>query len=747
MRRTGTPRRISRFASLHAALAAAAIVLCAAPATIVAAPTESVSLAEWSRLVWSNASLGNDRVVFNLLRHLPENHDDAAVRDLRASFDRHIEHEQSRDQRRTERAAELRAELVDHLGKNELAKAIVNAIELTDVAPDRAEVLNDDKVRAMVDTAERGARAAEAEGRWLDAQDMFFRLSMLFEEDGRYRDDLRRVTERIGFLRIYVPEKLHEMRNAQRVRDGEDPLPPFNAAGEDWRSRVNGIDQFMVRRALLRARQSHVDGVRLGSLIHGGLRSVRTMATTPDLGAVFPGLLDDAARAAFLAHVDAKLAQFDGRANADEFELSRVVSGLLDTNRTSVRLAEEAVLRTFGDGALSQLDDFSGVIWPDEIQQFMRTTTGRFQGVGIQIQLDEMRNLKVVTPLEGTPAQRAGIHKGDIIRKIDGESTLGITLIQAVDRITGSAGTKVTLTVERPGQQEWIDFPLTRADIPIYTVKGWKRNGPRETDWDWYIDPEHKIGYIRLTQFTEETTRDFDKAVRQMRTAGVNGLVLDLRFNPGGLLREAVGVANRFVSDGLIVSQHNAAGAQVDADRARPGLDVLRTVPVAVLVNDGSASASEIVAGCLQDYARAGNIAAIVIGVRTYGKGSVQNIYDLGRGDAILKLTERYYRLPGGRLIHRRDGDPQWGVDPDLTVRMLPKQISDALELRQNADIIDIDERGIVIEDPDRPDPNRLLAEGIDPQLEMALLILRTQTVAKSRGHAMLEPIGQPGGM
>ncbi|TVQ61326.1 MAG: S41 family peptidase [Phycisphaerales bacterium] len=748
MSRTNSTGRSGRWAAIVVALGAL-VGLGLMPASTNAgrvSPTESVSVAEWSKLVWNSASTGNDRLVFNLLERLPENHDDASVRDLRAAVDRHVANESQRRERRDARASELEGEFIKNAEKNDVAKALVSAIEWSEVVSSRSEVIEDRRVAALVGRAERLARDAEAAGRWIDAQDMYFRLSMLFEETGRFRDDLRRVTERIGLLRIYVPERLHAMRNEQRVRDGEDPLPAFNNAGDDWRSKITGIDQFMVRRALLRARQSHVDNARLGDLIVGGLKSVRTFATTPDLSEAFPGMADQKAKEAFLAHIDGRLTTFRGRANPDEFDLSRALMGLLEANKNTLRVPDEAILRAFGDGALAQLDEFSGVIWPDEIPQFMRSTTGRFQGVGIQIQLDEMRNLKVVTPLEGTPAQRAGIRKNDIIREIDGESTLGVTLLQAVDRITGKAGTGVKLTVERPGQQEWIEFPLTRADIPIHTIKGWRRSGARETDWDWFVDPEHKIGYIRLTQFSEETTRDFDRAIREMRAQGLNGLVLDLRFNPGGLLREAVSIANRFVREGVIVSQHNAQGVQVDADRARPGMDMLRDIPVAVLINDGSASASEIVAGCIQDYARSGALDAVVVGVRTYGKGSVQNIYDLGRGEAILKLTERYYRLPGGRLIHRREGADTWGVEPDLSVRMLPEQISNALELRQNADIVEIDERGVALNEADRPDPARLLDEGIDTQLEVALLLLRSRALANTKGHAMLLPAGAVAG-
>jgi carboxyl-terminal processing protease len=343
----------------------------------------------------------------------------------------------------------------------------------------------------------------------------------------------------------------------------------------------------------------------------------------------------------------------------------------------------------------------------------------------------------VVTPLDDTPAHRAGLRRGDVIRKVNGDATLGITVLQAVDMITGPAGTNVTLSIERPGREDWFDVTLTRAEIPIYSVKGWRRTGVHETDWDWFVDQDNRIGYVRVNQFSEDTTDQLDRALAQMRANGLNALIVDLRYNPGGLLTQAVSIANRFVSEGVIVSQHDAAGIQTDAESARPGLATLQDIPVAILINEGSASASEIVAGAVQDYARLGEIDAILVGARTYGKGSVQNLHDLSRGTAILKLTERYYHLPDGRLIHRKPGSTSWGVDPDVEVAMLPSQMSDAIELRDSADILpgQVDENG----DPP-PDPQRLLTEGIDPQLETAVLLLKARVLGRTSGHAMLTP-------
>jgi carboxyl-terminal processing protease len=194
------------------------------------------------------------------------------------------------------------------------------------------------------------------------------------------------------------------------------------------------------------------------------------------------------------------------------------------------------------------------------------------------------------------------------------------------------------------------------------------------------------------------------------------------------------------------VSQHDARGFQTDRQVARRGLATLASVPVAVLINEGSASASEIVSGVLQDYSKTGRIQAILVGATSYGKGSVQNVYDLGEGVSALKLTTQYYKLPSGRLIHRRPGVEGWGVHPDIEISMLPKQVGDALELRQDADIVDFDAKGKVVANPDRPDPDRLLTEGLDPQLETALLLLKSRIVGEQEAQAMLDaPVTLPG--
>jgi carboxyl-terminal processing protease len=299
-----------------------------------------------------------------------------------------------------------------------------------------------------------------------------------------------------------------------------------------------------------------------------------------------------------------------------------------------------------------------------------------------------------------------------------------------VDLITGPENTNVTVTVQR-GEED-IDFELTRAVIPIHSEKGWKRVDADETSWDWFIDRDNGIGYVRLLQFTDETTRDLTRAVREMEQQGLNGLILDLRFNPGGLLTEAVSVASVFVDKGRIVSTEGTMPGEVlDAN----GRSMLNGIPVAVLINEGSASASEIVSGAIRHYADTGQIPAIIVGARSFGKGSVQNVWPLGRGNAMLKLTTQYYKLPDGRILHRKPGSETWGVEPHVVVKILPEQITEALTLRQEADVLPINEQGEVVQgDEPAPDPERLLTEGLDLQLQTALMLLQTKAVAQEVG-------------
>ncbi|MHC4990305.1 MAG: S41 family peptidase, partial [Planctomycetota bacterium] len=425
--------------------------------------------------------------------------------------------------------------------------------------------------------------------------------------------------------------------------------------------------------------------------------------------------------------------------------------GLLLANDQTVQLPREVLYREFGDGAVYKFDErfddpYSEIVWPDKVRRFRQATEGNFIGVGILIRHDEKRQIMVVNPLEGTPAYFAGIKPNDIIVEVDGESAVGWGLNDAVDRITGPKGRKVELGIKREGEEDVLQIDVVRDVIKLRTVKGWRKKGLDERgrpEWDWFIDPISRIAYVRLTQFTEDTYLDLRRAWMEITEDGrPNGVILDLRYNPGGLLTSAVDISNLFVQQGLIVTGEDKYGNPAFPDqKADPRHAELFGVPAVVIVNKGSASASEIVAGCLQAHG-----AAVVVGERSYGKGSVQTVHHID-AEARLKLTTHYYRLPPaegerhGRLVHKRPGATDWGVNPDIEVKMATSQVVDSIELRQAADIIPENDDGELDPDAaDRADVTELLTKGLDPQLQTALLILQARALGqaeKDEKHAL----------
>lgn len=299
----------------------------------------------------------------------------------------------------------------------------------------------------------------------------------------------------------------------------------------------------------------------------------------------------------------------------------------------------EAAIR----GMVEELDQHSRYLDADQYDEILISTTGNYSGVGLDVAVADGK-LKVVSPLDGAPAARAGILPGDVVVSVDDVPVDASNLEDTVSRMRGSAGTRVTLDVLRDGSEEPLRFALTRAEIQVKTVRSE------------YLDDGY--GYIRLTAFSDTTGRELEAAAAELRrTAGkaLRGIVLDLRNNPGGVLDAAIEVADVFLDRGLIVRGSGRVRQARFERHARPG-GGLEGVPVVVLVNRGSASASEIVAGALQDHDR-----AMVIGERTYGKGSVQTVMPLGGGSA-LKLTTSHYLTPSGRSINGSGVEPDWVV-------------------------------------------------------------------------------------
>ena len=306
-------------------------------------------------------------------------------------------------------------------------------------------------------------------------------------------------------------------------------------------------------------------------------------------------------------------------------------------------ISDEELLEGAIRGMVSALDPHSEFLDADEYEEIRISSTGNYSGVGIEVSL-EGDAVTVVAPFDDTPAQRAGIRPGDVIISVDGEAVEAGNVSDTIAMMRGRPGTTVTLGILRDGNDAPLHFSMKRAYVKVASVR------------HELLDDD--IGYVRVSQFSETTARDLRKAVRSMRRQNeveLTGLVLDLRNNPGGVLDAAVQVSDLFLTDGTIVSANGRDSSPVFEHAARRG-DILKGAPISVLVNEGSASAAEIVAGALQDNAR-----ATIIGTPTFGKGSVQTVIPLSNGNAV-KLTTSRYLTPSGRSIN------DTGIQPDIEV-------------------------------------------------------------------------------
>ncbi len=373
---------------------------------------------------------------------------------------------------------------------------------------------------------------------------------------------------------------------------------------------------------------------------------------------------------------------------------------------------EKDLIRGAIEGMLQRLDPYSNYFGPEQMADLNRDTTGSFGGIGILLDMKDGW-LTVISPIEDSPAFRSGVLAGDKLIEIEGESTKGMTMSDAVTRLTGKPGTKVKITVRHELKNEQVTMELTRDNIKIVSVKGWNRkNG---ADWDYMLDHEQRIGYIRVSKFMPDTAKSIDEAVKRLQGDGMKALVLDLRLNPGGLLESAIEVADLFLDDGVIVSTKGRWSQKKETVAKKEG--TYPRFPVAVLVNRYTASAAEIVAGALRDHKR-----AVVIGERTFGKGSVQNVIRLEDGQGAIKLTTAYYYLPLGECIHKTkqaEAAKKWGVDPLIEVKLTDDELLDVIKSRGDADII-------------RPSSQPTTTQGksgvvIDRQLDQALKILKVE--------------------
>jgi carboxyl-terminal processing protease len=363
------------------------------------------------------------------------------------------------------------------------------------------------------------------------------------------------------------------------------------------------------------------------------------------------------------------------------------------------KLIEAAV-----NGMLKSLDPHSAFLPPEQVKQMQVSIKGEFGGLGIEVTMED-GYVKVVTPIDDTPAARAGVQPNDLITHIDGEAVLGLSLTEAVKKMRGAVGTDILLMVNRSGVAEPFEITITRAVIKVQSVRA---------------RAEGNVAYIRISSFSEQTESGLRSSMRKLKEElgdNIEGVILDLRNNPGGLLDQAIAVSDAFLDRGEIVSTRARDVSAIERYNAKPG-DLASGLPVIVLINGGSASASEIVAGALQDHKR-----AILMGTKSFGKGSVQSIMQLGGGNQLKLTTARYY-TPSGNSIQAK------GIVPDIDV---PQARLELLETSQRSEA---DLRNRLDNDTDaNSSEGDTVAEPeqrTDYQLQRALDAIHTITIARA---------------
>ena len=389
-------------------------------------------------------------------------------------------------------------------------------------------------------------------------------------------------------------------------------------------------------------------------------------------------------------------------------EFITVIKEIQNKYVDEVKLRE--LLKDAYKGMLSGLDSYSQFIDSKHLEELRIETGGVFEGLGIEVVVKD-GILTVLTPIVDSPAFRAGVFIGDKIIKIDGKTIKNVTIREAIEMLRGKPHTKVTLTVVHDGERDPVDITIERAKIQIKSTRGTR-----------IVNKEGKIGYIAVTGFQDNTITDLDASIEELEKQGMESLILDLRFNPGGLLNIAVDMADKFIKKGVIVStkgRHKSQEHEYKAHRS----GTYKNFPLIILVNNGSASASEIVAGAVKDHNR-----GLLLGTKTFGKGSVQSLIPIENKNTALKLTTAKYYTPSGTLID------EVGIEPDIKVDLTKKEIRELHKFLTMANATDIRTK-------DRKEPSKDIEDSddegkfVDVQLSRAIDVLKgIRVYAKTTG-------------
>lgn len=591
---------------------------------------------------------------------------------------------------------------------------IAKVSEFADEAQ-KAELLSEPFTQQSFQKAIDKSRELESNGQWLDAYAMCYSWLQAIDENNKaYSDHADQLVEKANIAASFQdsPCESHEERyegvkKEMFVRSIDALRSNYVSNIIDYRHMVTEA----IKRCELLAEVVNLSPDARRSLAESGVSSDKSRLSAWSSG--LTAILDETEK----PPMDMSRDQF-----IDIFEKVLVL------NTTTVELPPKILIAQFAEASLSALDPYTVLVWPKQVEDFEKIMTNEFTGIGIEIS-KEKGVLTVASLLPDTPAYNSGLDAEDVIENVDGVETKDMSLSCAVKNITGPAGTEVRLTIRRAGEDKTRDITITRAKITVPTIRGWQRTETGK--WLYMIDESRKIGYIHITSFTEKTASDLEDVLNQLEAEGLNGLILDLRFNSGGLLNSAIEIADKFLEEGPIVitrprSWVSSTYAWAHIEGTHPNY------PLVILINSFSASASEIVAGALADPLH--NRASLV-GERTHGKGSVQGIISYPRGGAQLKYTMAYYHLPSGQRVKSQDevkkeGREDWGVGPNVEVKLRSDEIKKMFDVqRDNSVLVRAGH-----DSEAAPLKKHTVEESLsaDPQLAVGLLIIKSKLIQDS---------------
>lgn len=585
----------------------------------------------------------------------------------------------------------------------------------------KAELLAEPLVKQVFQEAMDKAAEFEEKGEWLEAYVTCYSWLQVIEEDNQaYSDYTEQLIDKAGIVASFQDSPCETRQ--ERYKGVDEEL--FVKAIKDLDSKYVGTIDYrqMAAKAITRCRL-------LAEVVDKSFAKIQEsmVYTGDDSESSFtkPDSQKLAAWVTALSDLQSQTDQSFSGVSRDRF--IRILEKVLKLNKKTAKLPKPVLIAQFAEASLASLDPYTVMVWPRQVQDFEKIMTSEFTGVGIEISKNKGL-LTVASLLPDTPAYNSGLDAEDVIEKVDGVPTKDMTLTCAVKNITGPAGTDVKLTIKRPGEEQTRDITITRARIVVPTIRGWQRT--RLGRWLYMIDDDEKIGYVRITSFSEKTPSDLEIVLKNLEKQGMRALILDLRSNTGGLLDSAVNITDKFIKAGWIVRTRPRYGFGTNAvahnTRTHPDY------PLVILVNSVSASASEIVAGALADKVHK---RAILVGERTHGKGSVQGIIPYLGGEAQLKYTMAYYILPSGQRVESRDvmeklGREDWGVAPDIEIKLRSDEVKKRLEAQKDNDVLV--KAGHL--DVSEPLKKRTAAETInaDPQLAVGILAVKTKLIEQS---------------